>query len=281
MVSKLPLHLLAASAALTVSLHAQIAHQESMTKWTLTPSAGWTANTKAPGSKGKLVNRLDSVRMLGTTRVISSLKKGWYVATCRVMKFKDEKGAGDLNLQVVSNGRVTEKTIRFTQIGEFDKTTNTYKWVGEWFYMEPVVFEVKTDNAPALFRVYNSDPRLVKLNYYFDWFKIGKIPEGKVFKYQSLDNGYAPWTGAWLNSTRWFRPNTPEAASAFGEVAITNGVNWFDHHSYYGWGKLQPNHEMIIQPGTYTVNWRVSPPQNPSWDLYLRYEINGGCRAPH
>ena len=273
--TSISLRLLGAAIALSAPVNAQIALEESMTNWTVSAPTGWTLDATASGSKGKLVDRLDTATAFTTMRTVTTLKRGWYVATCRLMKFKDEKGAADLSLEVISGSRVIENTIPFTQIGELDSTTNTYKWVGKWFYMQPVVFEVKADNAPAIFRVSNNDAKVTKQNLYFDWFKIGKIPEGKVLKYQSLDNGYAPWSGAWLNSTTWFSPNTPEPASAFGEVAITNGVNWFDHHSWYGWNANQPKHDMILQPGTYTMNWRVFAPSTGKWDLLLRYNING------
>jgi len=250
-----------AAVLLASSLSAQVAFQESMTNWTHAGSTGWTDNFAMSTAKGGKVDRLNSSTVLNYSRSVTTLKKGHYVATVRLMKFKDKVGVAPLTLEVISSGKVSEQTIAFSQSTD------------HWIYTQTVAFSVAVDNAPAVFRLFNIDPKITKTNYYFDWFKIGKIPEGKVLKYQSMDYDYAPWTGAWLGSSTWFTNHLAEKSSAFGEVAQPKGVNWMEHKSYYGWNKTDPKHDMVLQPGTYTINWRVFVPASGLWPLDLIYNM--------
>jgi hypothetical protein len=265
----------AAALLLSGAASAQVVLEESMTNWTVQTTTGWTFDVAAAGSKGPQVDRLDSVTAFSSSRTVTSLKRGHYVATVRIQKFKDGNNAEDLTLEVIAGGRLTSDTIAFSQTGTFDSATNTWSTVGKWVYMQTVAFSVQADNQPVLFRVYNNDTNTTKADYYFDWFKIGKVPEGKVMTYQSLDYNYAPWSGAWLGNATWFQSHVAEPTSAFGEVAIPAGVNWMQHKSFYGWNANQPKHDLVLQPGTYTINWRVEVPASGLVPFDMMYEVNG------
>ncbi len=259
----------AAAVLLTGAVQAQVVFEESMTNWAHAGSTGWTDNVTVAGSKGAKVDRLDSVAVLNYTRTVNKLKKGHYVATVRIQKFKSTTGTAPLTFEVLNSSKSKEVTIPFSQYGEKNKLLNKWSWI------QTVVFSVPADNAPIIFRLSNLDAKLTKTNYYFDWFKVGRIPEGKVLKYQSLDWSYAPWSGAWQGS-RYFKDHVAEKTSAFGEVAEPNGLSWMEHHSYYGWNKTQPKHDMILQPGTYTYNYRVFVPATSTRTFTLQHLVNSG-----
>ncbi|MEZ5988004.1 MAG: hypothetical protein R3F30_02530 [Planctomycetota bacterium] len=262
------LRLAAAVAVIACAAQAQVVVQESMTNWTHAGTTGWTDDFTLSGSFSGKVDRLDSATSLNYTRTLNTLKKGHYVATIRVQKFKDNVGTAPLTLEVIGAGKTTEETITFSQLGENDVK------VGQWIWLQSATFTVAADNAPVLFRLYNLDTQVTKQNYYFDEFKVGAIPEGKALKYQSLDLDYAPWTGAWVGNTTYFAAHTPEKSSAFGEVAKLNYVSWMEFKSYYGWNSNQPVHHMVLQPGTYTINWRVQVPTSGAQPIDMIYNIN-------
>ncbi|MCA8969902.1 MAG: hypothetical protein KDC95_08975 [Planctomycetes bacterium] len=249
-------------ALLAGSATAQIAFEESMTNWPHSPVAGWTDDFTLAGSKGGKVDRLDSTATFTYTRTLNALKKGHYVATVRFMKFTDNVGVAPISLEVFSGGvRKTAETITHSQA------------IDRWIYGQTVTFTVPSDNAPVLFRLFNLDTTITKQNYYFDWFKVGQLPE-KAIEYQSLDYDYAPWSGAWLGNATWFKNHVAEATSAFGEVAEPAGVNWMEHKSFYGWSASDPKHDLVLQPGVYTFNYRIFVPASGLWDLDLLHNIN-------
>ncbi len=241
---------------------AQVVFEEAMTQWAHSPVAGFTDDFTLAGSKGGKVDRLDSVTSFTYTRTLTTLKKGHYVATVRMMKFMDNVGVAPIDFEVFSSGqRKTSVTIAHSQFTD------------RWVYCQSVAFSVPADNAPVLFRLFNSDTTKTKQNYYFDWFKIGQTAV-KAIEYQSLDYDYAPWSGAWLGNATWFMNHVPEASSAFGEVAEPIGVNWLEHKSFYGWSATDPAHDLVLQPGVYTMNHRVYVPATGLWALDIMHNIN-------
>lgn len=257
-----------------VEASAQIAFEESMTNWVHIGSTGWTDDFTLAGSKGGKVDRLDSAALVNYTRTVTSLKKGHYVATIRMQKFKAITGAAPFRLEVTNRPGSVETTVPFSFYGP--QNANGYKFLDEWVWIQPVVFSVPADNAPMLFRLSNLDATLTKTDYYFDWFKIGRVPEGKVFKYQSHDYGYAPWSQANQGSGVWYRDHVAEPTSAFGEVTEVSGNNWLEHRSFYGW-RNQINHPMVLQPGTYTFNFRVFVPSTGKWAFTLGHKLGAAA----
>ena len=269
----LSLRLVAAAALLAGAVQAQVVFQESMTNWAHAGTTGWSDNVTATGSKGAKVDRLDSVTLLNYTRTVNKLKKGHYVATVRIQKFKSITGTAPLTFEVLNSSQSKEQTIPFSQYGEKNKL------LGKWSWIQTIVFSVPADNAPMIFRLSNLDSKLTKQNYYFDWFKVGRVPEGKVLKYQSQDYGYAPWSQANQGTNVWYKDHVVEKSSAFGEVTQVSGNNWLEHRSFYGWNSSMPKHDMMLQPGTYTYNWRVFVPTSGLWDFFLHHATVAGTKV--
>lgn len=265
-----------AAVLLAGAAHAQVVFEEPMTNWAHTGTAGWTDDFALAGSKAGKVDRLDSVTSLNYTRVIASLKKGHYVATIRIQKFKSITGTAPLTFEVTNSPGSKEVTIPFSQYGPLNNS-NVYKFLDKWTWIQTVVFSVPSDNASMLFRLHNTDTSLTKQDYYFDWFKIGQVPEGKVLKYHSLNYSYAPWSLANQGGGRWYKDDVVEKTSAFGEVTEVTGNNWLEHRSFYGWNAKNVVHEMILQPGTYTYNFRVYSPSSGKWPFNLQHKVGSAA----
>jgi hypothetical protein len=263
----------AAAVILAGAVQAQVVFEESMTNWAHAGTTGWTDDFTVVGSKGTKVDRLDSTTVLNYTRAIATLKKGHYVATIRIQKFKSTTGTAPLTFEVLGSNGGKAITIPFSQTHEKDKLLN------KWMWIQTVVFTVPVDNASMVFRLSNLDAKVVKQDYYFDWFKVGRIPEGKAMTYQSQDFAYAPWSLANQGGTSWYKDHVAEKTSAFGEVAEVTGNNWLEHRSFYGWNSTQPKHDMILQPGTYTYNWRVFAPTSGQWAFTLHHATVAGTTA--
>jgi len=255
MLSRCSLSLVGA-ALLAAPLTAQLTHHGSLTTWAHTGgSPSWTDNvtlpTTLPKSEFKTVDQLNSTTLLSYTGRVTQLKPGWYVATARIMKFKDEKGAADLSIEAIGGNGLTKRMLPAAHsIGPKDKKTGKYTRVGKWIWTPGVTFQVKASAPSVILRITNTDTKVTKQNYYFDSFRVGRIPEGKALLYESLT--LSTFRSTW-GSPYHTRMN-PATTSAFG---VDNKLNYVWWLWFARFGEAQ---KIVLQPGTYTFNFRMHTP---------------------
>jgi len=215
---------------------------ESLTGWThLGSSTEWTDDVTNAGSPFGKVDQLNSTKTLSYTKNFI-LEPGTYVGTARLMKFKDQTGVAPITVAVSgSAGNVSSILPVFEQ--------KTDKWV----FTPSVTFTLKTKGV-VIFAIQNTDTNATKQNYYFDSFRIGLVPEGEVFVYQSLTHN--TWFS--VHGGTYHTKNFPDKDSAFGEVNKLNNVWWLEFKSFrVDANKNRVSNRLKLQPGTYTWNIRM------------------------
>ena len=215
---------------------------ESLTGWThLGTTPEWTDNVTNNASPFGKVDQLNSTKNLSYTKNFI-LEPGTYVAPARLMKFKDQTGVAPIEVSVAgSAGSAT------TTLPVFEQKTD------KWVFTPAVTFTLKTKGV-AIFAIKNGNTSITKQNYYFDSFRIGLVPEGEVFMYQSLTHN--TWFS--VHSSPWHSKNTADKDSAFGEVNKLNTVWWLEFRSWKtDANKNRVSNRLKLQPGTYTWNIRM------------------------
>lgn len=232
---------------LGLGLRAQEVLHESLTdraKWTHKggPPA-WTDGVKNAAAHFGKVDRLNASADLDWRRNAPLvLDPGTYVATVRFAKIQDNVGAAPLDFQVVTASGTFKLTIPVAE-----------QKVGSFVSSRALVFRVD-QKSPTIFTLRNVDKKIVKRNYLFDSFHVGRIDFDQVVVYESLGRR---WGHAW--GCPHYSKEVRDKESAFGFVERLNqrwsslcgsgqaNLWWFDWTS--GVYKLQA--------ATYTANLRV------------------------
>ncbi|RLB54021.1 MAG: hypothetical protein DRI90_20640 [Deltaproteobacteria bacterium] len=253
------------------ALTAQMTQHASLTTWSHSGgSPAWTDNvtmpTTLPAADFKTVDQLNSTTVLSYTGQISGLKAGWYVVAARIMKFKDEKGAADLSIEAIAANGVTKRFLPAAHsLGPQNATTKVYARINKWVWTPAVTFQVKASSGSAIIRIQNADTKITKQNYYFDSFRIGKIPEGKALIYESLTLNTFRSTWAGTYHTRM----NPQPLSAFGVDNKLVGVWWL------AFGRFGEADKIVLQPGNYSFNFKMLVSSGTKSDLFYRINIGG------
>ncbi|MHC5071795.1 MAG: hypothetical protein ACYTGO_15070 [Planctomycetota bacterium] len=215
---------------------------ESLTGWKhLGTSPEWTDDVTNNSSPFGKVDQLNSTKNLSYTKNVI-LEAGTYVATARLMKFKDQTGVAPIEVGVAGSAG-----NRTTNLPVFEQKTD------KWVFTPAVTFTLKTKGV-VIFVIKNTDTNITKQNYYFDSFRIGLVPEGEVFVYQSLTHN--TWQS--VHGGTWHTKNFPDKDSAFGEVNKLNNVWWLEFQSWKtDSNKNRVSNRLKLQPGTYTWNIRL------------------------
>lgn len=226
----------------------QIEIHQSLTDWTHAQGAPfWADDLVERAAEFGRVDHLNYGFTIDYSAPTRSLQPGTYVASARLRKALSAVDAGDLTLSVTfaSNGRhfeVVLPTARQT-IDRFVRTPN----------LSFTIFEA-TD---VQFRLQNLDASTIKGNYDFDAFLLGKVDLGPVVDYQSLtDWGHTHGSPYWTD-------NVMTTQSAFRRVDRLENLWWLH---YTG--------SVLLQPGTYTANFRLMKTSSTRGRVELRTAVS-------
>ncbi len=261
-------NVLLAAALLAPAATSQTVLYESLTGWTHAGGApNWSDDVTASGSEFPKVDQLNSTTTLQYSSKAVSLKKGSYVITFRVMKFKDNTGVAPLTSEAIVGGKKysIETPAKRIQIPVDPKTGKLKS--PRWVWTDPLTFYVDQPVVNVVFFLKNTDTKITKQNFYFDAVILGRVRDDKIVACYSMTLHC---------STTWGMPYTlrgkKEKTSPFGRIDHVQNQGGGTGLWWFHWN----TRPILLQPGVYTANVRAmkdTTPATQAIDLFTK--VNG------
>lgn len=214
---------------LAASVPAQVTLvHDSLTDWTHSTGGNWTNTKTEPTAEFGFVDQLNSGTVFDFTNVFN-LHAGIHTVTFRVRKITSTTGREPLHVQVTINGNSRRMTLPAAA-----QTLDT------WVTTPTFWFQVPAPDTPVTIALLNDDPTKTLRDYQFDSHRLTLITHLKHLRHQTMTK----WTHVW-DLPYWF-DNVADAEADFGIV------DWLQ---YVWW--LEWNHSMTLQPGDYTIHFRL------------------------